>query len=61
MSVAPAPIPKPRIIYPDGDGAPIAENTIQYEWITKIVGGPRAMFANDPNGSAAGGEVSRAP
>ena len=33
------------ILYPDTDGKPIAENTIQYEWITLIRGNLDIIFA----------------
>ena len=33
------------ILYPDTDGKPIAENTIQYEWITLIRGNLDILFA----------------
>jgi Uma2 family endonuclease len=34
-------IPKPAqtVVYPDSDGMPMAENTVQYEWIVTIKGG----------------------
>jgi hypothetical protein len=28
--------PRPAIVYPESDGNPIAENTLQFEWIVKI-------------------------
>ena len=33
------------ILYPDTDGKPIAENTIQYEWITLIRGNLDIIFS----------------
>lgn len=45
--------PKP-IIYPDSDGKPMAENTLQYQWIVTIQGGLDALFAHDPNVFVAG-------
>jgi Uma2 family endonuclease len=44
----------PRIIYPDTDGLPMAENTLQFEWIVKIKGGLDVLFAGDPNVFVAG-------
>jgi Uma2 family endonuclease len=44
----------PDLEYPETDGKPMAENTLQYEWIVKIVSGLRALFANDPNVFVAG-------
>jgi Uma2 family endonuclease len=43
-----------QIEYPETDGAPIAENTLQYEWIVTIKGGLDALFAADPNVFVAG-------
>jgi Uma2 family endonuclease len=40
---------KPEVIYPDSDGEPMAENTIQYQYIITIQVGLEAMFADDPN------------
>ena len=46
--------PISRIIYPDTDGKPMAENTLQYDWIVKITGGLRHLFADNPNVFVAG-------
>jgi Uma2 family endonuclease len=45
---------RPAIIYPDSDGLPMAENTLQYEWIVTIKGGLDAIFLHDPNVFVAG-------
>src|SRR6266704_2906377 len=45
--------PRP-IIYPETDGLPIAENTLQFEWIVTIKGGLDAVFLDDPNVFVAG-------
>ncbi len=29
-------ITEPEIVYPDSDGKPMAENTLQWSWIVKI-------------------------
>lgn len=42
------------VVYPDSDGEPRADNTLQYEWITTIKGGLDARFANDPDVFVAG-------
>jgi Uma2 family endonuclease len=42
------------IVYPDSDGLPLAENTLQFEWITKIVGGLDALYRGNPNVFVAG-------
>ena len=38
----------PDIVYPESDGLPMADNTLQFEWITKIEGGLDAQYADDP-------------
>src|SRR5437764_6092389 len=48
MSVI-APSSRPKIVYPDTDGKPMAENTLQFEWITTIKGGLDYLFAGDPD------------
>ncbi|GAB4467778.1 MAG: Uma2 family endonuclease [Armatimonadaceae bacterium] len=40
---------KSEVIYPENDGNPIAENTLQFEYITVIHGGLDARFAEDPD------------
>lgn len=42
-------ITEPEIIYPESDGKPIAENTIQYRYIVTIHGNVGAIVALDPN------------
>lgn len=46
--------PHVEIDYPDNDGQPIAENTLQFEWITTIKGGLDAMFRERPDVFVAG-------
>ena len=41
-------------LYPDSDGMPMAEKTLQYEWIVTIKGNLDALFRNDPNVFVAG-------
>ncbi|HMB04158.1 MAG TPA: Uma2 family endonuclease [Isosphaeraceae bacterium] len=43
-----------EVEYPDSDGEPMAENTLQYEWITTIKGGLDAVFRDDPDAFVAG-------
>src|ERR1700733_10791007 len=33
------------VIYPDSDGKPMADNTLQWDWMVKIVGELRELFA----------------
>ena len=43
-----------ELIYPSSDGQPMADSTIQYQWITTIKGGCDALFKDDPNVFIAG-------
>ncbi len=43
-----------QIIYPDSDGLPMAENTLQFKWIVVIKEGLEAVFRNDANVFVAG-------
>ena len=36
MSISTPRPPRPRIVYPDSDGEPMAENTLQFQWIVTI-------------------------
>ena len=45
---------KPKIDYPDSDGQPMADNTLQFQWIVTLQGGLDAMFRDDPNVFVAG-------
>jgi Uma2 family endonuclease len=52
-------IPVPFVVpsdplYPDSDGAPIAENTLQFEWIVTLVGNLDGLFANHADVFVAG-------
>lgn len=42
------------IVYPDCDGQPMADNTLQWEWIVTIKCGLDAQYADDPNVFIAG-------
>lgn len=42
------------VIYPESDGQPMADNTVQLHWITTIKGNVDAMFAHDPDIFVAG-------
>ena len=43
-----------QVSYPDSDGKPIADNTLQFDWIAILKWGAEACFANDPNVFVAG-------
>ncbi|NEQ41010.1 MAG: Uma2 family endonuclease [Okeania sp. SIO3I5] len=47
-------IKEPEIIYPESDGLPLADNTIQFRFITTIVGGIAAIYKDNPNVFVAG-------
>jgi Uma2 family endonuclease len=38
-----------EVVYPDSDGQPMADNTLQYRWIELLKGNLEILFANDPN------------
>ncbi|NEP36750.1 MAG: Uma2 family endonuclease, partial [Moorea sp. SIO3B2] len=42
------------ILYPESDGKPLADNTLQFELITTIKYGLEALFKDDPNVFVAG-------
>jgi Uma2 family endonuclease len=44
----------PPVVYPNSDGQPMADNTLQFQWITTIKFGIDALFADDPNVFVAG-------
>jgi Uma2 family endonuclease len=38
--------PIPQTLYPETDGLPMAENTVQYRWIVRLVSNLRRLFAH---------------
>lgn len=46
--------PSRKIVYPESDGEPIAENTLQFRWIVTIQGGIDSAFKDDPKVFVAG-------
>jgi Uma2 family endonuclease len=44
MTIATSRLPPPDLVYPETDGEPMAENTIQYRYITLIKGGIEVLF-----------------
>jgi Uma2 family endonuclease len=54
MSTTLAGKPPKVIVYPESDGKPIAENTLQFRWIMTIQGGLDALFAPDVDVFVAG-------
>ncbi|MEH1900198.1 MAG: Uma2 family endonuclease [Nostoc sp.] len=45
---------QPEVIYPDSDGQPVANNTIQFGWIVEIKQNLDWLFADNPNVFVAG-------
>jgi Uma2 family endonuclease len=45
---------KTEVIYPDCDGNPMSDNTLQFSWIVKIKENLDILFANEPNVFIAG-------
>lgn len=46
MSIATRPATADEVIYPDSDGEPMSDNTLQFEWIVTLQGNLDALFAN---------------
>jgi Uma2 family endonuclease len=46
--------PPPAVHYPDSDGQPTADNTLQFEWIVTIQGNLDLLFRDDPDVFVAG-------
>ena len=49
-----SPISPSQVFYPDSDGNPMADNTLQFRWIVTLVGGLQRLFADDPDVFVAG-------
>ena len=54
MSTTTRPTSPDAIDYPESDGEPMAENTVQYRWLTTIKGGLDIVFKQDPDVFIAG-------
>jgi Uma2 family endonuclease len=46
--------PRPKVTYPDSDGQPMSDNTLQFKWIVTIEGGLEGVFNDDANVFVAG-------
>ena len=46
--------PARKVLYPESDGKPMAENTVQFRYIVMIEGGLEAVFRHDANVFVAG-------
>jgi Uma2 family endonuclease len=49
MSAVPGPAAAETIVYPESDGKPMAENTLQYQWIVTIRENLAQMFRDRPD------------
>ena len=54
MSIATRPATADDVIYPDSDGEPMSDNTLQFEWIVTLQGNLDALFADRPDVFVAG-------
>jgi Uma2 family endonuclease len=54
MSTIIRPSPRAEIVYPDSDGQPMSDNTLQFKWIVTIEGGLEAIYRDDPDVFVAG-------
>jgi len=54
MSISIQNPPPSRIVYPDSDGKPMAENTLQFQWIVTIKEGLERVFHDRPDIFVAG-------
>ncbi|MGF1571116.1 MAG: Uma2 family endonuclease [Nodosilinea sp.] len=52
--MATLPSTAPNLVYPESDGKPLADNTVQFRLIVMIQGGLDALFKDDPNVFVAG-------
>ena len=46
--------PQPEIEYPEDNGEPMSENTLQFRWIVTFQGGLESLLRDDPNAFVAG-------
>jgi len=54
MSVSTSSQSRSAVVYPDSDGQPMAENTLQFQWIVTIKEGLEAVFLDRPDVFVAG-------
>ncbi|MBX2997909.1 MAG: Uma2 family endonuclease [Caldilineaceae bacterium] len=54
MLTARAPEQPKEIVYPESDGMPMADNTLQFRWIVTIQGGLDLLFRDNPSVFVAG-------
>ncbi len=54
MSILTPSPPRPATVYPDSDGKPMADNTVQFRWIVTIKEGLERVFLDRPDVFIAG-------
>ncbi len=54
MSISTPSVPRSQIIYPDRDGKPMAENTLQFQWIVTTKEGLDRVYRDRPDVFVAG-------
>ena len=54
MSISISKIPRSEIVYPDSDGKPMADNTLQFRWIVTIKEGLEWVYRDRPDVFVAG-------
>lgn len=54
MSMRSSPEAREEVVYPESDGKPIADNTLQFEWISTIKWGLESLFRSNPEVFVAG-------
>ena len=54
MSISIPRLPRSEIVYPDSDGRPMADNTLQFRWIVTIKEGLDWVFQGQPQVFVAG-------
>ena len=55
LQTEPLPTKQPKkVLYPDSDGQPMSDNTLQFAWIAKLKEGCEALFKDNPTVFVAG-------
>ncbi|MEZ2237486.1 MAG: Uma2 family endonuclease [Microcoleus sp.] len=55
LQTQPQPTKQPeKVLYPDSDGQPMSDNTLQFAWIVKLKEGCEALFKDNPTVFVAG-------
>jgi Uma2 family endonuclease len=54
MTIAPSAPSLPSIVYPDCDGQPMSDNTVQFRWIVLLKENLECLFADNPDVFVAG-------